>query len=384
MMVDVADDLDRVGAGLHEHVDATDAGRWTLRGQFTQRHTLTVGAVAGALSLLVALWIDSHVGQRISPRAVTTATVAGAVLAMLWEAVAELDGARRSYIRRLVAFGTVLFASVLVIYLLAQRSRVGQRFERDVLLGRTSGRLEPTAQTLLSQLTLGAVLFFGVGTSLVAAARRRVRLGEATGIAILLAAGSAAILKRWLLPRPRLLGDQAVATVTSYPSGHVTAAAALAAALVVVVGHRWRRRAAVAGGGLVALVGVAVLVTGWHRPSDAIGGLLLGVAWIAVAAAVSTRREPVSGPLGARAVAITARTWKATGYLGGGAFVLLVVVEISRLAGLVGRPPHTLAFLAGSFAFLAVDILVYATLAALIDDGPEWPVADGPSPTTDP
>ncbi len=372
------------GGGSDEHIDGeTGADRWTLRGEFSQRRTLTVGAVAGALSLSVAVWIDGRVGERVSLRAVATAAAAGALLSMLWVAVEDLDGARRSYVRRLVAFGTVLFALVLVIYLLAQRSRTGQRFERDVLLGSTSGRLEPAAHALLGQLTLGAVLFFGVATSLIAAARRRVRLGEATGIAILLAAGSARILKRWLLPRPRLLGEQAVATVTSYPSGHVTVAAALAAALVVVVGHRWRRRAAVAGGGLVALVGVAVLVTGWHRPSDAIGGLLLGAAWISLAAAVSSRREPASGPLVARAAAITGRTWRATGYLAGGAFLLLVAVEVTRLAGIVGRPPHVLAFLAGSLAFLAVDIIVYATLAALIEDGPKPPAATDGSPASD-
>lgn len=348
---------------------ADDAEReaWTARGVPSARRTVGIGLVAAATAALIAAWIDSLVGDHVSVRAVVTAGAGGGTLAVLWIALQDGAGEHRLVVRRLLALATASFCLVLLVYLLAQRSRSGQRFERDVLLGRTSGRLEPPALRLLDELTIGTVLFFGVVIALLAAIRRRVRLGEAVGIAILLAVGSAAILKQWLLPRPLLLDDHAIATVTSYPSGHVTAAAALAAALVVVVAPRWRRRAAFGGGALVALTGIAVLITGWHRPSDAVGGVLLATAWISLAAAVTTRREPPVTAASVHTASINARTWRTAGYLATAAFLLLAVVELSRLAGAIDRPQHIAAFLAGSAAFLAVDVVAYAVLAGALD-----------------
>lgn len=96
---------------------------------------------------------------------------------------------------------------------------------------------------------------------------------------ILLAACSAEILNRFLpqsLPglasHPHLQGG-------SFPSGHATIATAVSLGAATVIGPRaaqWMWGPLVAW---VVIVSAATLSVGWHRPSDAIAGTLLGAAW---------------------------------------------------------------------------------------------------------
>jgi membrane-associated phospholipid phosphatase len=65
----------------------------------------------------------------------------------------------------------------------------------------------------------------------------------------------------------------------SFPSGHTTAAASIAVALLLVVPAAHRLAAAVAGAALTAMVGLSVVILGWHYPSDVLGGLLVVGTW---------------------------------------------------------------------------------------------------------
>ncbi len=71
-----------------------------------------------------------------------------------------------------------------------------------------------------------------------------------------------------------------------FPSGHALGATCLAAALGYFLWHGRRRGAAKAFGtvalvGVVALVGGSRLALGVHTPTDVLGGVLLGTAWMA-------------------------------------------------------------------------------------------------------
>jgi len=77
----------------------------------------------------------------------------------------------------------------------------------------------------------------------------------------------------------------------AFPSGHVVRFTALIAVLVwLVVPDRYRLPAAIAGGlagGL--LMGYSRVALGVHWPSDAIGGILLGLTWFGLMAWVVAR-----------------------------------------------------------------------------------------------
>lgn len=77
----------------------------------------------------------------------------------------------------------------------------------------------------------------------------------------------------------------------SFPSGHTTAAASIAVALLLVVPAGYRLLAAGVGAALTAAVGLAVVVLGWHYPSDVLGALLVVATWGLCAVAYLRQRH---------------------------------------------------------------------------------------------
>ena len=79
---------------------------------------------------------------------------------------------------------------------------------------------------------------------------------------------------------------------------------ALAGLLLIVAAVAWTRRpgavrfvATIVGVALVAFVGLARIASGQHWPTDVLGGLMLGVAWLTICLAVARmvgRRSPVT------------------------------------------------------------------------------------------
>ena len=102
------------------------------------------------------------------------------------------------------------------------------------------------------------------------------------GAVAVLAAGGAvfgAEFFKHTLPRamlsPALCPVPGYFSSDTYPSGHTTIGTSLALAIVMVSGPRLRAWTAVAAGFMATSYATAVLFIGWHRPSDALGG----IAW---------------------------------------------------------------------------------------------------------
>jgi hypothetical protein len=91
----------------------------------------------------------------------------------------------------------------------------------------------------------------------------------------------------------------------TYPSGHTTIGASLAIALILMSSARWRPWMSMMGGLLSASFATGVLFIGWHRPSDALGGIfwsgfcmsLTALTVVAVLGKQSREVQPAAGAL---------------------------------------------------------------------------------------
>ena len=90
-------------------------------------------------------------------------------------------------------------------------------------------------------------------------------------------------------PRPVLLDPVAHARGMSFPSGHAMSSTVVYGSLLLVflpvVARRWRPVAISATVGIVLAVGFTRLALGVHYLSDVVGGIVLGVAWLALSTA---------------------------------------------------------------------------------------------------
>ncbi|SFB43375.1 PAP2 superfamily protein [Amycolatopsis marina] len=176
-------------------------------------------------------------------------------------------------------------------------TRAGQRLDGELLprAERGGGYAQETALaepagTVLSffgDLSFMAAIF--VALLVVTAWNRRFLTGVA-GIGVVLCSVAAARVLKLVLARPDL-GVASSTTHNSFPSGHVTAAASLLLAFVLVVAPPLRWWLAVPGVAGVAAVSAATMISGWHRLSDVLGGLLLAVAVTCVAASLLQGRR---------------------------------------------------------------------------------------------
>jgi membrane-associated phospholipid phosphatase len=122
---------------------------------------------------------------------------------------------------------------------------------------------------------VGAIAVLAVLLAL--AARGRVR--EVTFIVV--AVGGVVALEpvlKHLFDRP----PPADASGLSFPSGSAMASMAAVASIVLLTWRTPARWVALAAGGaFVLLYGAAVVVVGWHYPSDVIAGWCIALAWVA-------------------------------------------------------------------------------------------------------
>jgi membrane-associated phospholipid phosphatase len=155
----------------------------------------------------------------------------------------------------------------------------GQRLENLALEG-SALRAEATRADSTFGLATISVVSFGVAivaVALVALLRRR----PAMAVAAVVAMGGSAVLGSLLkdvLPRPELVEGPAWLLRNSFPSGHATVAAAVGVGILMVSPGRLRWVALPVAAIGAAVIGQATQIAGWHRPSDAIGAVLLVLA----------------------------------------------------------------------------------------------------------
>jgi len=148
-----------------------------------------------------------------------------------------------------------------------------------------SGRLDSGTTLIaierlaLATISVGTLAVGLVVLAVVTARRSAAAPAVRITVAVLGAAASAEVLKRILPFDPGTTSTGQAITSGSFPSGHTAIAASFALAVAATMGPRLAR---LWWGPLVAwvsLVGAGTVAAGWHRPSDAVGGVLLAVVW---------------------------------------------------------------------------------------------------------
>ena len=242
------------------------------------------------------------------------------------------------------------------------------------LQGPTSSPVAGHVASLGDPLQVGLI---GGGLALVALARGRPRIAAFVIALLALTSVSSQALKA-LLAYPR--HDPAIGTTfiapEAFPSGHATASMALAIALVVVVPQRLRPAAAVVGAALAIGVSFSIVASGWHFPSDVVGGYLLATGWALVLLAgvrLTQARYPERHLRGRLAAGVRTATERAAAVglatvlaaLGAAMAALALAVIAFRLPELMEYARAHTAFtaVAGAVSLSAVGLLALLTAA---------------------
>ena len=192
------------------------------------------------------------------------------------------------YRRRRGAFWTLLFWGAVGIgsYVLGVQNSLGQQVEAGVLEASTFTTHPPAPLNLVSVPAVGLAL---VALGLLAYFAHGIRRAVVVTIVPALGILAAQLLKQRVLGRPDLFEFDAPNT---FPSGHMTVFAVLVGALVWAVPARVRPLVALLGTAVLGVVGWQLLAYGWHRPSDVVGALALGVVVFAFATLVGPVERP--------------------------------------------------------------------------------------------
>jgi len=204
-------------------------------------------------------------------------------------------------VRRLRTLAWASAVVLLTLYLVMVRIEWGQAVVDSAFLARLSEAriLRTLDKRFLESIDVWVFLAGGLCLFLIAALGRRWRVGLVVAVAYGVTIVSAELLKMFL-PQPILAiaFEESMGTkagLNTFPSGHTTFATALVLGLVLLVAPRVRVPVAIVGTGLMIVVAGGVVSAGWHRPTDAFGGVALGSAWMAVTAAALLARRGAPG-----------------------------------------------------------------------------------------
>lgn len=267
----------------------------------------------------------------------------------------------------LAAVEVVCLAAVCRFFVQSER---GQLLDTVALAGNWIGRarIENLVDTVLNTVSVVSLVVATAVIGFIALIRRRVAVAFGAMLLIVGANLTTQVLKL-LVERPRLGVDvERAAAGNSLPSGHTTVAAAVAVALLLVLPARLRGAGGVVGAMVAAVVGIATLSAGWHRPSDVVAALLVAGVWAGVAGLfilVAQRRpgEVVYGPPNRVAVAMLALS--GLGLLAGAAIALALTDHVlTTPVDQLSRRRLLAAYGGGALGIAGVAGLVVASVLA--------------------
>lgn len=183
-----------------------------------------------------------------------------------------------------------------ISYLLGVRSGLGQLAE-DSMLDASDFTFDPPAPlSLVNTVTLAvALLIIGLIAWTYRGIPRALWILLFSGVALF----SSQFLKQQWLERPSFDELAEFAADNTFPSGHMTVFTVVVAGLIWALPAASRGIVALLGAVLLGTVSWQLLAYGWHRPSDVLGAIALGVFAFGLASAL----HPPYGGRAARSVA---------------------------------------------------------------------------------
>lgn len=178
---------------------------------------------------------------------------------------------------------------LIVLVAVTLHTTVGQALDQLVLetVRIAADRVSPLISLLRTSVSYVSVAAACVVVMFIAAARKRYALAARVGVLIIGANVTTQVLKTWILARPYLgIGPN---LANSFPSGHSTVVLSVAFGLIIVASQRLRSIVEVGVAVASSLALIAILVSGWHRPSDVIGAILISFIW---AMTLAPQEEP--------------------------------------------------------------------------------------------
>jgi membrane-associated phospholipid phosphatase len=185
-----------------------------------------------------------------------------------------------------VAVAVLSIVAFVALYLHFVRTGSGQAMDERIRRRATHlgfGTSLREVRPVLGVISVGT-LVVGVAFAIVVALLRRRPLEALAAAGVVFAANVTTELLKIGLGRPDL--GVPGSPNNSFPSGHTTVATSLVAALAIVAGARLRPYVLLLGIPFAALIAVATLLSGWHRPSDLVAAGFVVLAWTCLAASV--------------------------------------------------------------------------------------------------
>lgn len=182
-----------------------------------------------------------------------------------------------------ISIGVFIFT-----YLFFVSSGIGQWFDATAYLGRENidRRVLGMDRQLLSWVSVSAIALIALLILGLSILRRRIEVGLICVSGFAIAVIGAELLKRYLPWEQLSAADDDLPTNLSfdtYPSGHTTITTSACLMFVVLAAPRIRPWVGVVLGAMSTAYAAGVVIAGWHRPSDALGG----IAWSAVVAFIT-------------------------------------------------------------------------------------------------
>ncbi|MCW4460044.1 phosphatase PAP2 family protein [Microbacterium sp. MPKO10] len=183
---------------------------------------------------------------------------------------------------RSITTAVVAAAGFVIAFFMGVQTHLGQRVEDRVLDSSIYSEQSP----LLALVTIPNLAIALAVIVLIGLVRRAWADVMIAAVALGVSNVLGQLLKHQILQRPEFSLD----SVNTFPSGHTIAFTSVSFALVIVAPHVARPVILPIVSAIIAVVCAQLVVFGWHRPSDIVGGVLLVLAVTAAANAFRPQR----------------------------------------------------------------------------------------------